>query len=142
MQPLLSPSHKHFLWSRLAGTLNELHTPSECLLYPILAPIFSPVAGVYPQMFEAGEVHICSLQERLDPVPVHHLGAVNLRLEHESFRIHQQMALTTFDLLATVVTSVFPAYPGSLYRLAIHNASAGLRVSLQANPKTFSDSPV
>jgi len=52
------------------------------------------------------------------------------------------MALASFDLLATVVTALFSAYCGSLYRLAIHNACTGLRVSPQPDPKAFSDSPV
>jgi hypothetical protein len=52
------------------------------------------------------------------------------------------MALTAFDLLSTVVTSVFPAYSGGLYRLAIYDARTGLRVPFQANPQTFSDGPV
>jgi hypothetical protein len=41
--------------------VHPIHTPSKLLLYPVLAPIFSPVAGIHPQMFEAGELHMCSL---------------------------------------------------------------------------------
>src|SRR5215213_2267307 len=52
------------------------------------------------------------------------------------------MALTSFDLLAPVVTALFSANPGALDRLAIHHASAGLRISAQANPQAFSDGPV
>ena len=54
--------------------------------------------------------------------------------EHEAFRIDQEMALPAFDLLSTIVSTLLSAYPGTLYRLAIHNASAGLRISLQADP--------
>jgi hypothetical protein len=50
--------HKHFLWGRLAGTLNEIHAPSELPLHPILALTFSSVAGVHPQMFEVRKLRI------------------------------------------------------------------------------------
>src|SRR5918997_706075 len=52
------------------------------------------------------------------------------------------MALTSFDLLASVVTALFTAHRGVLYRLSIHHACAGLRISLQANLKAFADGPV
>src|SRR5215203_5418549 len=52
------------------------------------------------------------------------------------------MALASFDLLATIVTALFSAYSGSLYRLAIHNARTRLRVPPQSDPQAFSDSPV
>jgi hypothetical protein len=59
---------------------------------------------------------------------------MDLRFEHETFRVHQQVALTALDLLSTVVSALFPAHSGGLYRLAIDYASAGLRISLEANP--------
>lgn len=52
------------------------------------------------------------------------------------------MALTALYLLATVVTAIFSAHRGALYRLGVHHASAGLRISPQANPKAFSDGPI
>jgi hypothetical protein len=73
-------------------------------------------------------------QQRLDALVVHHLGAVYLGLEHESFGVDQQMALSSFDLLASIVAAFFSAYPGSLDRLAIDYACAGLGIPLEANP--------
>src|SRR3712207_7843864 len=65
VQPLLSPSHEHFLWGRLAWALDEIHAPFKLLLHPVLAPIFSPVASVHPQMFEARKLRIRPPKERL-----------------------------------------------------------------------------
>src|SRR5215212_6093748 len=70
---------------------------------------------------------------------VQHLGAVNLRLEYESLRVHQQVALTPFDLLAPVVSALFSAHRGALDRLGVHHASAGLRVPFQSNAQAFAE---
>ena len=68
---------------------------------------------------------------------------MDLDLEHESFGIHQQMALPTIDLLlASVVTALLSAYPASLDRLGIRYPGAGLRLPLQANPKALPDSSI
>ena len=40
---------------------------------------------------------------------------MDISFEHEALGVHQDMALTSFDLLTPVVTSVFPAYRGALY---------------------------
>ena len=45
---------------------------------------------------------------------VHHLGTVDLRLEHEAFGVYQDVALTSLDLLTSVVTTLFSAYCGTL----------------------------
>jgi hypothetical protein len=50
--------------------------------------------------------------------------------------------LTPLDLLASVEAAFFSSHRGALYRLAIHYASTGLRISFQANPQAFTDSPV
>jgi len=64
---------------------------------------------------------------------------VDLGFEHESFGVYQQMAFSAADLLATIVTAFLSAYPGTLYRLGIHYAGTGLRISLQADPQAFPD---
>ncbi len=81
-------------------------------------------------------------QERLDPFVIHHLGTVKLGCEHEAFGLYQQVTLTALELLASVITPIFPAYRGGLYRLGIHHARAGLRIPFQANPKALADGPV
>src|SRR5215216_3222670 len=73
---------------------------------------------------------------------IHNLGTVDLRFEYQPFGIHQKMALSTLNLLATVVSTLLSAHPSRLDRLGIHYACARLRISLQANPKAFPDSPV
>jgi hypothetical protein len=74
------------------------------------------------------------LQKRLDPIPVHEVGAMDLRLEHQSLGIDQEVALAAFDLLAAIVTAFFPANPGRFNRLAVNYPGAGLRVPLEAHP--------
>jgi hypothetical protein len=52
------------------------------------------------------------------------------------------MALSSFDLLGSVVATLFSAYPGGLHRLAIHNGCARLRVSLEAYSQTMAQGSV
>jgi len=40
------------------------------------------------------------MQQRFDPLVIHHLGAVDLGFEHEAFGVHQNVTLAAFDLLA------------------------------------------
>src|SRR5919107_3485392 len=82
------------------------------------------------------------MQQRRDPLVVHNLGTVELGFEDETLGVHQDMALTPFDLLTSVVTALLSAHRGALYRLAIHHARTGLRITLQADPQPFSDGPV
>ncbi len=68
---------------------------------------------------------------------------MNLGFEHEAFGVHQDMALTSFDLLASYSISVlFSAHRGSLDQLRIHHPGTGLRISPQADPKALADSLV
>jgi hypothetical protein len=67
---------------------------------------------------------------------------VDLGFEDETFGVYQQVTLTPLDLLASVITPIFAAYCGTLDRLAIHHAGAGLRISVQANTKAFTDRPI
>ena len=39
---------------------------------------------------------------------------MDLRLEYETLGVYQQMTLSSFDLLASIVTPLFPAYRGAL----------------------------
>jgi hypothetical protein len=67
---------------------------------------------------------------------------MDLSLEHEALGVHEQMTLCALYLLASIVTSVFSAHSGTLYRLAIDYAGAGLRISLQADAQAFSEGSV
>jgi hypothetical protein len=62
------------------------------------------------------------------------LCTVDPRFEHQILRVDQQMPLSAFDLLATVVTALFSTHAGSLDRLSVDDACAGLRVPLEADP--------
>src|SRR5215208_3602792 len=96
--PLPGPRLQHLLGSGLTWTLDEIHAPPQRLLYPVLALVLSTIACVQPQMRKAGKVPVRLVQEGLDPLIIHHLGTVDLCLEHEAFGIHQDMALSSLDL--------------------------------------------
>ena len=67
--------------SGLFRTLHQIHAPSQGLFYPVRALVLSAVAGVQPQMAQAGKLLLRPPQQRLDPLVIHDLGAVDLRLE-------------------------------------------------------------
>jgi hypothetical protein len=67
---------------------------------------------------------------------------MHLGLEHQTLRVYEQMALSTFHLLAAVVASLLPSHAGALHRLAIHYASAGLRVSTHTSPHPLAQGSV
>src|SRR5215210_4992807 len=67
---------------------------------------------------------------------------MNPRFQNQTLRVHQDMALSAFHLLSSVVTSPIPSHTGALDRLAIHHACARLRVPLQADPQTLAQGGV
>jgi hypothetical protein len=94
---------------------------------------------------EARKVRICPPQSSVlnpsqSPSPWHYHGPSPLA--YETLGVHQKMTLTSFDLLAAVVAPILSAHCSTLHRLGIHNASAGLWISRQANSQTLPDSPV
>src|ERR671920_2438421 len=64
--PFPRPHPKHLFGGGLARTLHEIHTPSQSLLHPVLALVLSTVACVHPQMTQARESLLGSMQQRLD----------------------------------------------------------------------------
>jgi hypothetical protein len=110
--------------------------PSLC------AFVLSALARLQPQVGEKGESLVRPPQQRLDPLLVQHIRAVDLRSEHETFGVHQDVTLAPLYLLASVLTPVFSAYRGALDRLGIDHARAGLRIPFQANPKALADGAV
>src|SRR5215213_7265523 len=93
-------------------------------------------------MPQTGKTLVRPPQQRLDPLVIHNLGAVDVRLEHQALGVHQDVALATLHLLAPIVTALFSSHRGALYRLAIHHPRAGLRISFQAHSQAFSESSV
>ena len=76
----------------------------------------------------------CEIQQNLDAISVLDLCAVNPGFERQTLRVYQEVSLSSFDLLATVVSALLSAYAGRFDRLAIYDARARLRVSLEAYP--------
>jgi hypothetical protein len=77
------------------------------------------------------------VQQELDALSVLDLCAMNPGFEHKSLRVDQQVALSSFDLLGPVVTTLVPTHSRGLERLAIHYGRAGLRVSVEADSHTL-----
>src|SRR5918993_365705 len=138
----LRPRPQYLFGGWLFRTLHEIHAPAQGLLDPVRALVLSTVARIEPQMREARKSLVRPPKQRLDPFVIHHLGAVDLRFQDQTLSVHQDVAFSALHLLASVVTALFSAHRGALYRLGIHHARAGLRISLQAHPKTFSESSV
>jgi hypothetical protein len=92
------------------------------------------VSGVQPQVREAREaIGRGCFEQKLDAVAVLDFGVVDPRFEHQPLRVHQKMALSSFDLLGSVVAALLSAHPGRFDRLAVHYGCAGLRVPLQTD---------
>jgi hypothetical protein len=67
---------------------------------------------------------------------------VDLGFEQQALRVYQQVSLSAFDLLATVVAALFSSHAGALDRLAIHDARARLGISVHAHPYTLAQGGV
>ena len=74
--PFSGPRHQYLLGSSLTWTLDDIYAPPQCLLDPVCALILSAVAGIHPQVTKARKSPLCPIQQRLDPLVIHHLGAV------------------------------------------------------------------
>ncbi len=72
--PLGGSQLQDLLRSRFTRTLDEVHCPPQDLLHPASAFVLAPVAGVQPLVREAREQPLGMLEQRLDPLLVHHVG--------------------------------------------------------------------
>src|SRR5215217_4562500 len=70
-----------------------------------------PVTCIYPQMGEARKALAGGPQQQLDSILVGNFGAVNLRLEHQAFRIQEKLSFAAADLLAAIVAPLFATGP-------------------------------
>ena len=59
-------------------------------------------------------------------------------LDHEPYRVHQDVAFPTADLLAAAKAPGLPAHPGSLRRLAVHDAGARFGMPAEFLPQPSS----
>jgi hypothetical protein len=107
--------------------MHHLDAQAEHLFCPLFAPAL--VTGVHPHVRKARKAISHTVYKQLDPVLIGDLGAVDLGLQDQPFRLHEQVSLPAANLLPTVVASRFATYSGSLGRLRIHYPSAGIRVS-------------
>ena len=62
---------------------------------------------------------------------------MNPHFEHQTLGVHQDVALSSFDLFGSVVTTLVPTHARGLDRLAIRYGRAGLRVSIEPDPHSL-----
>src|SRR5215208_4615353 len=122
LEPLPCPHPQYLLRRWLRGAVYDLNLQAECPLRPLLAS--APIACVY-------------LKQTPDAILIRDLRAVNPGLDHQAFRVHQDVALPAPHLLAAVKAPLLSADAGSLHRLAVHDSSTGLRVSPELRPQAF-----
>src|SRR5919112_5185596 len=67
---------------------------------------------------------------------------MNPSFEHQTLRVYQQMALSSFDLLGPVVAALLAAHACCLDRLAVNYRCTGLRVPLEAHPNALAQGRV
>src|SRR5215210_555477 len=140
--PQPRPLEEHLLGGGFRRVAHHLRRPAEVLLDPIATLVLTAVASVQPHMPHARELGLCPLQEVFDAVMVRYLGAVDPRPQHETFRVHEQVAFPASDLLAPVVPALLPAHRGGLGGLRVHDAGAGLGAPTELLPELASHRPV
>jgi hypothetical protein len=102
------------------------------LLDPVLAFPLPVGAALEPDMTQPWKLPGDRfVQHQLDAVAVHEVGGMDDRAQHEAFGIHEQVALASFDLLATVKAAL-PTNAGGLHGLTVNAARAGLGVTAEA----------
>src|SRR5215207_6791468 len=80
-----------------------------------------------------------SFEQHLDPVSVHDVGRMDLRLEQKALRIDQDVAFSALDLLAAIIASLLSSHAGALDRLRIDNTRGGLRITPKTDPQALAD---
>src|SRR3954465_13562256 len=80
-----------------------------------------------------------SFEQRLDPVSIHDVGPMDLRLEQKALRIDQNVAFSALDLLAPIVATLLSSHSGALDRLRIDNTRGGGRITPKTDPQALAD---
>ena len=88
---------------RFRRMLDYLNAPSKMFFDPRLAS--ARVSLIYPQMLKARELLSRSLQHQRHRCTILQLRRVHPGFEHHTQRIHQQMALSSAELLGPIVTA-------------------------------------
>jgi hypothetical protein len=69
---------------------------------------------------------------------IHDLCAMNLGVEYQTFRIHQQVTFSATYLLAAIVTALLFPRPGGLGRLVLFTMPGRGWISLRADTQALS----
>src|SRR5215216_5464234 len=77
----------------------------------------------------------CPTEQAPDAVLVGHLSAVDPGLDHQSLRVHEQVALPAADLLAAVEAPLLTADAGGLGRLRVEDAGTRLGIPTRSRPR-------
>lgn len=93
-------------------------------------------------MREAWEHFLGVFEEDLDPLVVHYLRAMGFGFQDQTLGVYEQMTLSPFRLLAAVVTALITSHTSALVRLAVHYASAWLRIPFLAHSHMTAQSSV
>src|SRR5690349_7886268 len=86
--------------ARLGRTLDNLSSPSQCGLGPVLAFPFAIVASIQPDMTKPRKLSCHAAGEQHHPITIHDVGSMHFGFEDQALGIDQQMALASLDLLA------------------------------------------
>ncbi len=107
--PLDDPAPRQHLeaFGRVAAT-DDFELPSGELLDPLLQ--FPAVAAVGPELFQPRAFEPDLLDQLARPVAILHAGRMHHHARGQSQGIDDKVALTSFNLLASVVTATRPPF--------------------------------
>src|SRR5215469_2461298 len=91
--------------ARLGGMLDNLGSPSQRRLDPVLAFPFAVVTGIQPDMAQPGKLFCCALYYEHHAITIHDVSWMHLGFEHEALGIDEQMPFAPFDFLACVIAA-------------------------------------
>jgi hypothetical protein len=121
------------MWDPFAARMrrmpNHFHAPAEMLLDPTLAS--AGVALIYPQMFDARELLVSTLEQQRHRRAVLDIGSVHFGAQHEAATIDQDVAFAAIDALGPIVATDAPN-PSRAYGLAVDNTGARVGVASDA----------
>jgi hypothetical protein len=118
---------------------HRLYRQTQSLIHPVFAFALAVIAGVQLFMRKTRKPFARSFEQRLDPVSVHDVGRMDLRLKQKAFRIDQNVAFSVLDMLATIIASLLSSHAGALDRLRIDNTRRGLRITPKTDPQALAD---
>ncbi len=82
------------------------HTPAQLALDPLRKTLF--VTLIRPEHLPMRKTTLKTLQQGRSPLRIRQRSSLDLHFQHKALRIHQHLALATFDLLASIIASQPP----------------------------------